>query len=161
MQDQPLHSQIAIDKANCFVDHLNVSVKFIEACFNFLPYQKLDPLLFSLTYSYSDDRNFHSVDQIIAELKRCITYQVNNEREISIPAEIKISQKAVVEGQEVDLFYYGALHILDIAGWVSYCWYQSTPEVHIELRQETAGITILSLFNNFQEAITDQINKKR
>ena len=101
------------------------------------------------------------MDQIITELKRSITYQVTGEREISIPAEIKISQKVVVEGQEVDLFYYGVLHILDNAGWVSYCWYQSTPEVHIELRQETAGITILSLFNNFQEAITDQINKNR
>ena len=161
MQDQPIHSQILIDKANGLVEHLHVSLKFVEASFNSLSYQKLEPLLFSLTYYYGDTLDFNSVDQIIAELKRCISYQGNAGREITIPVEIKISQKVVVDGKEVDLFYYGSLKLLDCRGWVDYCWYQSTPTVHIELRKEITGNTILLLFNNFQEAITDQINKNR
>lgn len=161
MQDQPIYSTEVIDAAYHRVEHLQTSLKFIEACFNFLPYQKLAPLSYSITYYYSDTLEFKNIDEIITELKRCITYQVESGREISIPAEINVTQKVVVDGNEVELFYYGKLVFHDCGGLIFYCWYQSTPMVEVELKEPTTGETILSLFNNFQEAITDQINKSK
>ena len=161
MQDQPIYSTKVIDAAYQRVGHLQTSLKFIEACFNFLPYEKLALLSYSLTYHYSDTLEFKNIDEIITELKRCMTYQVESGREICIPADINITQKVLVDGNEVELFYYGKLVFHHNVGLIFYCWYQSTPMVEIELREPTTGETILSLFNNFQEAITDQINKSK
>lgn len=161
MQDQPIYSTEVIDAAYQRVGHLQTSLKFIEACFNFLPYEKIAAMFYSLTYYYSDTLVFKNIDEIISELKRCITYQVDGGREISIPAEINITQKVLVDGNEVDLFYYGKLVFHDCGGLIFYCWYQSTPMVKVELIEPTTGETILFLFNNFQEAITDQINKSK
>lgn len=84
MQDQPIYSIEVIDAAYQRVGHLQTSLKFIVACFNFLPYEKLAPLSYSLSYYYSDTLEFKNIDEIITELKRCITYQVESGREISI-----------------------------------------------------------------------------
>ena len=143
------------------IERLRTSLEFIEACFNFLPYQKLDPLSYSLTYYYSDTLVFQSVNEIITELKRCITYQVEIGKEVSIPAEINVTQKVLVDSNEIELFYYGKLVFHDSGGLTFYCWYQSTPMVEVELREPTNGETILYLFYNFQEAIADQIIKSK
>lgn len=161
MQDQPIYRTEVLDAAYRRVGHLQTSLQFIEACFNFLPYQKLAQLSYSLTYYYSDTLEFKNIDEIITELKRCITYQVESGKEISIPAEINIKQKVLVDGNEIELLYYGKLVFHDSGGLIFYCWYQSTPVVQVELIEPTNGETILSLFNNFQEAISDQINKSK
>ena len=161
MQDQPNYSTEVINGAYQRVERLQTSLKFIEACFNFLPYEKLAPMSYSLTYYYSDTLDFRGIDEIIMELKRCISYQVDSGREISIPAEINVTQKVIIDSNEAELFYYGKLVFNDGGGLIFYCWYQSTPIVQVELGEPTTGDTVLSLFNNFQEAIADQINKSK
>ncbi len=160
MQNHPVYSKEVIDAAYQRIDWLQTSLKFIEACFNSLSYSRESDLTYSLTYYYSNTQSFRSIDEIITELKRCITYQVENGREISIPAEINIKQKVLFDGNEVELFYYGKLIFHDSGGLIFYCWYQSTPSVQIDLTEPTSGEFILTLFNNFQKAITDQIKKK-
>lgn len=159
MQDQPIYTTNVIDAAYKRVDWLRTSLQFIDACFNFLPYQTQGPRSYSLTYYYADTLDFQNIEDIITALKNCITYQVESGREISIPAEINFNQNAIVDGMEIELFYYGNFILYDSVGRIFYRWYQSTPMVLIELVEPTSGETILSLFNNFQEAISDQITK--
>lgn len=161
MKDQPIYIQDIIHVANKRVDNLLVSLQFIKSCFKYLPYQKVSEQIFSVTYYYGETLEFDSIDKLINELKRCVSYQMGHGREISIPAGINVSQKMIVNQGELELFYYGNLILHNTAGWISYCWYQSTPTVTVDLRESTTGEIIFSLFKNFQEAISDQIQKNQ
>ncbi len=159
MKDQPLHSDILADQANLYVKHLAISLQFIDACFKHLPFKRNGKLEYSVTYYYQDTMYFNSVIEVLEELVRCIKYQAFNNGEIKIPAEIVFEKKIEPGDEGFSIFYHAQLNLFDTMGWVVYNWFQSTPSVSINLIHETKAVEILSLYNNIQEAIKDQIEK--
>ncbi len=143
-----------------YIRHLKMSLQLIEACFHNLPYKKEGSLELSLTYHYEDTIKYNSIDEIIAELERCIIYQVSNAIDINIAAYIGFNQKCILGASEIEFFYTGTLHIISNTAWVYYNWWQSTPNVEIELTEETKAEEMLALYINIQEAIKDQIEKR-
>lgn len=159
MEEQAPYYSNKIGNTMEYIRHLKMSLQLIEACFHNLPYKKEGSLELSLTYHYEDTITYNSIDEIIAELERCIIYQVSNDIDINIPAYIGFNQKCILGASEIEFFYNGTLHITGNVGSVFYNWWQSTPSVHIELTEETKGEEMLALYINIQEAIKDQIEK--
>lgn len=159
MEDPAPYYTNKIGNTMDYIRHLKISLQLIEACFHNLPYKKEGALELSLTYHYEDTVQYNSIDEIIAELERCIRYQASNDIDINIPAYIGLNQKCILGASEIEFFYTGTLNILKTCAWVFYNWWQSTPTVHIELTEETTAEEMLALYVNIQEAIKDQIEK--
>ncbi len=138
-----------------FIPNLKISLEFVEVFFKYLPYEKKAELKYSLTYYYQDTLSFNSVEEIISEIEKCIHYQTSEKKEIDIPAEIVLEQIVIIDGKEITLFYHGQLIVHDTTALISWNWYQGTPIVKLQLNDTVPPSKMLSLFENFQNAIND------
>ncbi len=148
-----------IDRADTnqseYISNLKVILEIIEAFFTYLPYVKLGELEYSMTYHYENTIQFNNIEQIITEIERCIQYQKNEKMEIDIPAGIVFDQRVIINDKEINLFYHGQLMIYGSNALINWNWYQSTPNVELQLNDPIPPSKILSLFESFQSAIND------
>jgi hypothetical protein len=161
MEEYNENKVLIADNAIRSINHLKINLAFIESCFKHLPYQKIAPATFSMSYHGNDDEYAYGIENILEDLIRCVHYQLESKIEIDIPAHLNIRQNIFLAGEEIELHYYGQLQIYYNSAWITFCEYFPDNSVQIELLKETSGTTLHELFENLQVTIAGQISRRQ
>lgn len=161
MEEYNENKVLIADNAIRSINHLKINLAFIESCFKHLPYQKIAPATFSMSYHGNDDEYAYGIENILEDLIRCVQYQMKSKIEIDIAAHLNIRQNILIEDREIELHFYVQLQIYYNGGWITFCEYFPDNYVHIELLKETSGATLYELFENLQLTIAGQISRRQ
>lgn len=160
MKLHPSEISKVVENSKCCLDNLILTLRFIEACFEYLPYDKKNGLSLSFAYHDGHDYDFNSKEDIFKELKRSISFQTEEHFILDIEAWINYHQTIIVDGLEIELSYGGPLTLYNGNGWMAFNFQQRPETLSVNLLEKINSETMISLYVNIQESIKEQIKFK-
>lgn len=142
---------------NASLQNLRIALRFIEAYFRYLPYERTSDLAFSITFYGQDADTFSDIDQLIHHLTEVIMYQKSENMDIDIVCDLNVRQTFRIGEKDIELFYYGQPLLYHSSATVLWNCNWDQPSFEIRLENPPSYGDLLILQNNVHIAITRQI----